>query len=55
MQRREDLTLARYIKYTKDKFSKSGTTLVTQQQTDGSTLEITDKILLEKVIIVEKL
>ena len=32
-----------------------GTTLVTQQQTNGSTLEIIDKIPLEKVIIEENL
>ena len=56
MQRREeDRTLSRLIKYIKEKFSKPGTTLVTQQQNDGRTLEITDKITLEKIIIEENL
>ena len=45
MQRREeDRTLARRIKYIEGKFRKPGTTLVTQQQTDGRTLETTVKI-----------
>ena len=52
-RREEDLTLARRIKHIEDTFSKPGTTLVTQQQTNGSTLEITYKIPLEKVIISE--
>ena len=56
MQRREeDHTLARRINYIKGKFRKSGTTLVNEQQTDGITLEIKDKIILEKVIITENL
>ena len=42
-------------KYTEGKSRKPGTTLVTQQQTDGRTTEITDKIQLEKVIVEEKL
>ena len=36
-------------------FRKLGTTLVTQQQTDGITLEVTNKITPEKVIIEENL
>ena len=56
MQRIEEYrTLSRRIKYIEGKFSKPGTTLVTQQQTHSSTLEITDKIPLEKVIIEENL
>ena len=51
----EDRTLAIQIKYIKGKLSKPGTTLVTQQQTDGRALEITDKIPLEKIIIEENL
>ena len=51
--REEYWTLARYIKYIGVKFRISGTTFVTQQKTDVSTLEITDKIPLEKVIIAE--
>ena len=38
----EYFTLARQIKYIKSKFRKSGTTFVTQQQIDVSTLLITD-------------
>ena len=54
MQRREeDHTISRQIKYTEGKFRKLGTTLVTQQQTNGRTLEITYKIPLEKVLIEE--
>ena len=52
-RREEDRTLARRIKYTERKFRKLGTDLFTQNQTDGRTLEITDKILLEKVIVEE--
>ena len=56
MQRREeDLNLARQIKYIEVKFRKLGTTFVTKQQTYSSTLKITDKIPLEKVIISENL
>ena len=56
MQRREeDRNLARRIKYTEGKFRKPGNTLVNQQQNNISTLEITDKILLEKVILAENL
>ena len=56
MQRIEEYrTLIRRIKYIKGKFSNPCTTLVTQQQTYGRTLEITDKIPLEKVIIEENL
>ena len=51
--REEDCTLAKRIKYIKGKFSKSGTNFVTQQQTDSSTLKITDKTPLEEVIIEE--
>ena len=44
MQRSEEYrTLSRRIKYTGDKFSKPGTTLVTEKQTDSRTLEITEK------------
>ena len=50
-RRKEDHTLAGQIKYIEGKFRKSRTTFVTQQQTDDITLEITDKIPLEKVII----
>ena len=35
-QREEDLTLDRWIKYTKGKFRKSGTHFFAQQQTDDS-------------------
>ena len=52
---KEDLTLARQIKYIERKFRKLDTPLVTQQQTDRRKLEITDKIPLEKVIIEETL
>ena len=38
----EYFTLARQIKYIESKFRKSGTTFVTQQQIDVSTLLITD-------------
>ena len=56
IQRREEYkTLARWIKYIKVKFKKTGTTFVTQQQTDGSTLKITDKTPLENVVTAEKL
>ena len=52
MQRREeDRTLDRRTKYIEGKLSKSGTNFVTQQQTDGSTQEITDKTSLGEVII----
>ena len=51
----EHRTLARRIKYTKVKSKKPGTTFVTKQQTDGSRLEITDKISLENVIVAENL
>ena len=51
----EDHTLSIRIKYIKGKFSKPGNILVTQQQTDGSTLETTYKIPLEKIIIEENL
>ena len=47
--------MARWIKYTKGKFSKPGTTFVTQLQSNGSTLWITVKIPLEKVIIAKNL
>ena len=47
----EDRTLDWRIKYIKGKFRKPGNTFVTQQQIDGSTLEIIYKIPLEKVII----
>ena len=43
------------IKYIGGKFKKTGTTLVAEQQTDGSKLEITDKLQLDKVIIAENL
>ena len=49
----ENRNLARQVKYTKGKFRNPDNTLVTQQQTNCSTLEITDKIPLEKVIIEE--
>ena len=56
MQRRDEYrTLSRRVKYTKDKFRKPGTTVVTKQRTDGIQLEITDKIPLEEFIIAEKL
>ena len=56
MQRREEYhTLPRRIKYIGGKFRKPGTTLVTQQKPDGRTLEISDKIPLEKIIIEENL
>ena len=45
------LNMQRQEKY---KFRKSGTTFVTQQKNDSSTLKITDKTPLEKVIIAEK-
>ena len=51
----EDLTLSRRINYIKGKFSKPGTTLFTQQQTDGSKLKTTEKILVEKILIEENL
>ena len=52
MQRREEYhTIARRIKYTEGKFGKPGITIFTQQQTDGRTMEITDKITIQKVII----
>ena len=47
--------MAIWIKYIEVKFRKPGTTVVTQQQTDGSTLEIIDKTPLEKVTISENL
>ena len=54
MQRREeDCTLAIHIKYIKGKLRKSGTIFVTQQQSDGRTLEITHKTPLDKVIMSE--
>ena len=56
MQRREEeYTITRRIKYIEDKLRKPGNTLVTQQQTNGITLTITDKTPLEKVIIVENM
>ena len=56
MQRiEEDSTLTRRIKYIEGEFKKPGTTLVTQQQTNGRTLEITDKIPLEKVVVTKNL
>ena len=54
-KREEDHTLDRRIKYIEGKFRKPGTNFFTQQKNDGSTLEITDKIILEKVIITENL
>ena len=39
----EYLILDIQIKYIEGKLRKPGTTLVTQQQTDSSTLEITEK------------
>ena len=48
----EDCTLDRRIKYIEGKLRKSGTTFVTQQQTDIKSLEITDTTPLEKVIFV---
>ena len=55
MQRREEeCTLSIIIKYTEGKFGNLYTTLVTQQQTDGITLEITNKMPLKKVIIAKK-
>ena len=54
-RREEDRTLARRITYIKGKLSKPATTYVDQQQTDGRTLEITDKIPLDKVRIEENL
>ena len=53
--REEEHTLSRWIKYIEGRFSKSGTTLVHQQQTKGRILEITNKMQLEKVIIKENL
>ena len=46
-------TMDRWIKYIDGKFRKSVTTFVTQQKTESSTLEITIKTPLEKVIIAE--
>ena len=54
MQRQEeDYTMVRGIKHIEGKSIKSGTNFVTQKQTNGSTLEITDKTPLEKVIMEE--
>ena len=54
MQRqKEDRTMVRGIKYIEGKSIKSDTNFFTQQQIDGSTLEITDKTPLEKVILAE--
>ena len=54
MQRQEeDYTMVRGIKYIEGKSIKSCTNFVTQKQTYGSTLEITDKTPLEKVIMEE--
>ena len=54
MQKREEYyNLARQIKYIEGKLRKSVTTFVTQHQTDGRTLEITDKTPLGEVIIKE--
>ena len=56
MQRIEECwTLDIEIKYIEGKFGKPGTNLVTQQKIEDSTQEITDKIPLQKVIIVENL
>ena len=56
MQKREEYyNLARQIKYIEGKLRKSVTTFVTQHQTDGRTLEITDKTPLEEVIIAENM
>ena len=56
MQRREEnVTLAKWIKNIKNKLRKPVTNFVIQQQTDVDTLEITEKILQEKVIISENL
>ena len=56
MQRIEEYrTLSRRIKYIKGKFMKPDTILVTKQQTDGSTLETTEKISPEKAIIEENM
>ena len=54
-RREEDFNLARQIKYIEGKFRKPCTTLATQQQTDDSTMETTEKIPLEKVIIAKNL
>ena len=51
----EDRTISKWIKYIEGKFRKTGTTLITQQQTNITTLEITEKIPTEKVIIEENL
>ena len=53
--REENCTISIQIEYIKGKFRKTGTNLVTQQQTENRTLEIKYKITLEKFIIEENL
>ena len=54
-RRKEDRNLARRIKYIEGKSRKPGTTLVTLQKIDDSTLEITDKIPPVNIIIAEQI